>query len=685
MFKAFCCCVASMAFGAGPSWAESFDDVHYVESDLATGSSAAVIVPQRRLLFTAQWLPANDQGEIASDAAVQAEAALGKVLDDLQAQSGAPATLVKLNVYMTEDAHAEVVSRVLSARFTSEARPAVSFVTTALPHPRVLVAMDGVGVAGRKAEDADENARGGAWLYISGQAEPGELLEATRKTLASLGATLEQHGLSARNAVELKCFLQPMSRAQEVRQVIDDYFAGRPPLPVSFVEWKSNLPIEIELIAAAGPARDAGEAVEYLPALKLDSSPLFSRAVRVNGGPQIFFSSIDGPAGGSAADELEGSFRRLSKLLEKTGSDLTHLVKATYYVRDDAANKAHNEVRAHYYQPARPPAASKALVAGAGRTGLRYTMDMIAVPSSRGTPPSDSEYGHGLAADEALAGWISLFDGHSDFGWRQAHAGNGRLQGGVSQARFGPCDVRAEFDGPGLLKMGDREVRSDGGNVELAYDGPRAALKLGPDSKAVSIVLRPRGLEPLFNGRNLDGWKRIDRASLAEAARPLWHVEHGVLRVVSGPGALECTARQYGNLVLQLVVRSRAVHSNGGLFFRAIEGDFMNGYEAQLHNRAVDDDPSQPYRYATGGIDDRQNARRLASRDFAPFRMTVLADGPHIATWVNGVQTTDWTDDRSPHENPREGLRLHAGVVQLQAHDPLTDYELHEIAAAELP
>jgi hypothetical protein len=109
----------------------------------------------------------------------------------------------------------------------------------------------------------------------------------------------------------------------------------------------------------------------------------------------------------------------------------------------------------------------------------------------------------------------------------------------------------------------------------------------------------------------------------------------------------------------------------------------MNGYEAQLHNRCEDGDPAKPSKYSTGGIDDRQNARRLVSRDGESFRMTVIAHGPHIATWVNGYQLTDWTDTREKNDNPRKGLRVEAGTIQLQAHDPETDLEFLGIYAAE--
>ena len=40
------------------------------------------------------------------------------------------------------------------------------------------------------------------------------------------------------------------------------------------------------------------------------------------------------------------------------------------------------------------------------------------------------------------------------------------------------------------------------------------------------------------------------------------------------------------------------------------------------------------------------------------FTKTIVADGPHMAVWVNGYQVSDWTDTRPEKENAREGLRL---------------------------
>jgi hypothetical protein len=45
----------------------------------------------------------------------------------------------------------------------------------------------------------------------------------------------------------------------------------------------------------------------------------------------------------------------------------------------------------------------------------------------------------------------------------------------------------------------------------------------------------------------------------------------------------------------------------------------------------------------------------------------------------------DWIDTRDQDENPRKGLRLKPGTIQLQAHDRETDLEFHSVFLAELP
>jgi hypothetical protein len=63
----------------------------------------------------------------------------------------------------------------------------------------------------------------------------------------------------------------------------------------------------------------------------------------------------------------------------------------------------------------------------------------------------------------------------------------------------------------------------------------------------------------------------------------------------------------------------------------------------------------------------------------------VVARGNHFATWVNGVQQVDWTDNRPPSDNARTGYRREAGHISIQGHDPTTDLSFRNLRIAALP
>ena len=59
---------------------------------------------------------------------------------------------------------------------------------------------------------------------------------------------------------------------------------------------------------------------------------------------------------------------------------MRHLAKATY-VTDELTSTKLNEIRREFYDPKRPPAASKSSVAGTGIEGRTLAIDLIAVPA----------------------------------------------------------------------------------------------------------------------------------------------------------------------------------------------------------------------------------------------------------------------------------------------------------------
>lgn len=193
------------------------------------------------------------------------------------------------------------------------------------------------------------------------------------------------------------------------------------------------------------------------------------------------------------------------------------------------------------------------------------------------------------------------------------------------------------------------------------------------------VRLRPLGLKSLFNGRDLTGWREVPgHKSVYSVTREGW------LNVRNGNGDLQ-TEAQFADFVLQLQAISNGDHLNSGIFFRAIPGEFWQGYESQLRNQWEGDDRSKPVDYGTGGIYRRQPARRVVSTDHQWMTKTIVATGRHLAVWVDGYPVSDWTDDRPPHANARQGFRGEAGVISLQGHDPTTDLSFRALRAVELP
>ena len=110
----------------------------------------------------------------------------------------------------------------------------------------------------------------------------------------------------------------------------------------------------------------------------------------------------------------------------------------------------------------------------------------------------------------------------------------------------------------------------------------------------------------------------------------------------------------------------------------------MNGYESQIHNGYKEGDRTQPVDCGTGGIFRRASARLVNANDQEWFTKTIIAAGPHISVWVGGYQVTDWTDERQANKNPRNGLRLEKGTLQIQGHDPTTNLSFRNLRARDL-
>ena len=306
-----------------------------------------------------------------------------------QSSTNARHAVLKLNFVVANENVASLIPSVIAQAAPNLANTPLSVVIGALPNG-AAVGVDAVALDDRPVDRERIRVKevspglakicpAGARIYISGQAEKGASpADATAQTIASLKRTLEWLGCETIDAVHAKCFLTPMAAAAQVRAEFDKVF-GKDQLPLVFVEWKSDLPIEIELIAHAPPAKADAPAIEFLTPPGMTESPVYSRVVRVNRGTWIYTSGLT-HLSSDANKQVVGIFDQLQSTFKNANSDFGQLAKATYYVTNDATSKSLNDLRPRYYDPKKPPAASKAMIPGlAEDKNVNIMIDMIGI------------------------------------------------------------------------------------------------------------------------------------------------------------------------------------------------------------------------------------------------------------------------------------------------------------------
>jgi acetyl esterase/lipase len=362
---------------------------------------SAVLVDNAALAHTTQLI-AGDGNTASLDQEIR------DVFDRLSAAlrdvDSSKKDLVKLNLYVADEQTAKAAMTFLADWCAADSRPAVCAVATVLPQGRRFAVdaifvvrqadagakvkhrfvTSGTGKASSGKADVSVLPKGDV-VYVSGQAQPGDdLAIATNATLQGLLQTLEGLSLGRADIVQVKCFLEPMSKVETVNREINAFFDDETVPAVSHVEWirgGGSRPIEIELVAAA-PLTQTTETVSYYTPPGMKASPVFSRVARIHGNRRIYVSGLIASDSEDGVAQVDSVFQQLIRQLKPTRSNLRHLAKATYYVADGDVSSQLNNIRPHYYDPKRPPAASKATVRGTGFTDRTIAVDLIAAPES---------------------------------------------------------------------------------------------------------------------------------------------------------------------------------------------------------------------------------------------------------------------------------------------------------------
>ena len=178
------------------------------------------------------------------------------------------------------------------------------------------------------------------------------------------------------------------------------------------------------------------------------------------------------------------------------------------------------------------------------------------------------------------------------------------------------------------------------------------ALTAGAEEK------KDDGFKPLFNGKDLTGWKTHPD----DKAR--WSVKDGAI-VGEGPAGHLFTERgDYENFHLRFEVAIND-KGNSGQYFRATFAKaFPPGYEAQINSTHGD-------KIRTGSLypdgrgkysDDEKKKMIVLDQLVKPdewYMQEVIAVGNHIIIKVNGKTTVDFVDEKSRHTKGHFAIQQH--------------------------
>jgi len=166
--------------------------------------------------------------------------------------------------------------------------------------------------------------------------------------------------------------------------------------------------------------------------------------------------------------------------------------------------------------------------------------------------------------------------------------------------------------------------------------------------------------EPLFNGRDLSGWKEVNGTAPFSAADGMI-----VSATIAGsPNSFLATDKSFHDFIFECEVKQEVGPSNSGVMFRALgTPDYMKG---RVHGYQMEIDPSA--RAWSGGIYDEARRGWFFPGDLNPAaqkayrygqwnKLRIEAIGSSLRTWINGVAVAHVIDDMTP-----------AGFIALQVH-----------------
>jgi hypothetical protein len=181
---------------------------------------------------------------------------------------------------------------------------------------------------------------------------------------------------------------------------------------------------------------------------------------------------------------------------------------------------------------------------------------------------------------------------------------------------------------------------------------------------ALPTMMAQDGFTPLFNGKDLSGWKVNENPGA-------FSVKDGAI-VASGPRSHLFYAGDFGkhsftDFELKVDVLT-APRSNGGVYFQTEyqdQGWPAKGFEVQVNNTY----PGDPRR--TGSLYEVADNAGEVARDNEWFTQHIIVQGATIIVKVNEKEVVRWTQPNNwAGTRDFPARRIGAGTIALQSHDP---------------
>ena len=190
------------------------------------------------------------------------------------------------------------------------------------------------------------------------------------------------------------------------------------------------------------------------------------------------------------------------------------------------------------------------------------------------------------------------------------------------------------------------------------------------------------GFVPLFNGKDLTGWKATGKADA-------WAVEDGVIVCKGGGGGFLLTEKEYGDFELKAEYRFLKPGTNSGVALRTPPtGDpAYVGMEIQLIDdegwESVHKSTLADYQH-TGSVYDVQPAKKQANKPIGEWNVIhVTCKGRQVRIVLNGEELVNANlDDYEKKFAKHPGLKRDKGHLGFQSYN--TRVEFRNVAVKEV-